>query len=102
MRALRCSRVSRCHFDLVLSDAPQHAGGINDHEIAKAPRSVRGRLDLYTIFGDQALSLDAVPPRVNVLDEQVHHEVPGMLWDVKVLQEEAGVAVPEVCQVVRR
>jgi len=34
-------------------------------------------------------------PMIDVLHQQVHHEIPGELFDIEVLQQEAAVAVVE-------
>jgi hypothetical protein len=37
-----------------------------------------------------------LPPRIDVFDQQMHHEIAGVLLVVEVLQQEAGIAVMNV------
>src|SRR5262245_37709313 len=46
--------------------------------------------------------LDVVPPRVRVLDQQMHHEMVGVLLVVEVLQQETRIATAQIGEMVRR
>jgi hypothetical protein len=93
-------RVLALRLFIVLSYAPQHASRINDHENAHGPGSIRRWLNLYTILDIQFLSLDLTPPSIDVLYQQMHHEIVGVIFVIEILQQEARVSVPKVCQVV--
>ena len=41
------------------------------------------------------------PPCVDVFDKQMHHEIAGMLANVKVLQQETSVFTPNIREIVR-
>jgi len=87
-----CIRRSSSLLIDVLANPPQYSSRINDHEIAQPPRSVCGRLHSHAILGGQSLSLNVAPPSFDVLDEQMHHEIAGVLLFVEVLQEKVAVA----------
>ena len=46
----------------ILSNSPQHASGIDNHEVADAPCPVRRWFGPDTILGNQSLSLNVIPP----------------------------------------
>jgi uncharacterized glyoxalase superfamily metalloenzyme YdcJ len=48
----------------------------------------------------QSLSLDLSPPDVDVFDQQMHHEIPGVLADVEVLQQKVGIPAAHIREVV--
>src|SRR4030095_12157071 len=84
----------------VLCDTPQHAGRIDDHEVAHAPWPVGRRLGHDAIRRDHVWSLDMAPPRIEILHQKMHHEIAGVLLDVEILQQETRWAVTKVGEIV--
>jgi hypothetical protein len=73
----------------VLSDAPQDARRIDDDEVAHTPRPIRWRLQFHSILGTQSLRLRVLPQFIDVFDQEMHHEIAGVILVVKVLQQRA-------------
>jgi hypothetical protein len=60
----------------ILADAPPDACGINNHEVAHTPWPVFRWLALRAVLGCKSLSLDVTPPCINIIDQQMDHELP--------------------------
>src|SRR5579863_829440 len=95
------ARLSRLRRN-VPADAPQDPGGVDKDEVAQSPRPVFRRFGLDAVPRGNSLSLDVSPPGVHVLDQEMHHEVVGVLLDVEVLQQERRVAMAEIGERVAR
>src|SRR4051794_7563010 len=85
-----------------LPDAPQYPGRIDDHEISQAPWPIRRGIDHHAVLGRQPIVLNVAPPRLDVLDKKMHHEIIGVFLHIEVLQQEARMAVVKIREVVRR
>src|SRR5947207_740285 len=86
---------SRAGLD-ILGNAPEDARGIPEREVAHAPRLQRdvGHLDAIALREPGAR--DARVPGIDVLDEEMEHEVVGQFLVVEILEQEARLAVQEV------
>src|ERR1700722_7991086 len=100
-----CSKATRDRFSglrNILPDPPKHAGRIDKCEIANAPGAVFRWTCLDIVFGRDSLGLDVTPPSVHVRDEQMHHEVVGVLLNVEILKQERAIPVMQIGQIFAR
>src|SRR5690242_4445588 len=80
------------HWPGVFRDVPQHTGRIADVEDTNAPGLHLRRLrHTQSVLFLEPIGDNVVPPRVDVLDAQRHHEVLRMLLDVELLQDDSAV-----------
>lgn len=79
-----------------MPDPPQHPGRIEQGEIANPPRPILGRPDRHPERLRDLLFVQMPPPIVRVLHQQMHLEIPRVLGDVELLQQEAAMAVVDV------
>jgi hypothetical protein len=52
-------------------------------------------LSFYPVLYDQVLLLDVLPPCIDIFNEQMHHKIAGVIFVVKILQQEARISVPK-------
>lgn len=80
---------SRVSSGGIFSDAPQNSGGIEQYKIAHSPRSLLGRKNLHTILFRNRPCLDLCPPCINILYQQMHHEILSQFFHLEVPQDKA-------------
>src|SRR5262245_32521564 len=78
----------------ILSDAPKHRARIANREVSQAPRLIRHGLNHYAVLCNNALILDVAPPRIHILDEEMHHEIVSPF--LKLLEQKARATVADV------
>lgn len=79
-----------------MPDPPQHPARVDQREIAKHPQPILRRPDLHPERLRDLLLVQMPPPIVRVLHQQMHLEIPRVLGDVEVLQQETAVAMVDV------
>jgi hypothetical protein len=68
---------------------------------SRIPHGLSAGGSALTSYLETILGLNVAPPSVDVLDQQMHHEVVGVFLVVEFLQEEALNLVSKVSQIVR-
>ena len=86
----------------VLADSPQDAAGVDKREVTQTPWAILRGLDTNAEPLDDARVDDVLIPRVNVLNEEVHHEVRCVLLNIELLQQETRLSVADVGEIIRR
>src|ERR1700735_1684662 len=79
-----------------LADMPKHARGVEDKSDPQAPRLHGRRARRLNIeLAGQIERLDMRPPRVEIIDHELHHEVVGPFLLIIALEDETAGTEPE-------
>lgn len=84
-----------CSVD-VLANAPQNTRWIVETEVAHAPGLIFQRCHTDPVLLQHATCLDLLPPRVHILDQDVHHEILGKRFGAEILEQETDLAKMKV------
>jgi hypothetical protein len=88
-----------CLAEPVLPDAPQDTSRVDNDKIPDAPCAIFWGLCPYAIFCNHVLRLYVFPPDLDIVNQQMHHEVVSVTQTAAILQQKARIIAPKVGQV---